>query len=157
MWGRVLGVIRWGLAAVMIAVLPALYIGPPDAVPAFGVAAVKAAYAAVPDPGVPPVPDYAWMGLDMRGLALAVPAFGHHEKGDPVREETLHAPIPIVPAEQACREDGIKRAYLTFDDGPTPAITEAILDTLDAYGIKATFFVVGRMAARYPDLAALDP
>lgn len=38
--------------------------------------------------------------------------------------------------------DGIKRVYLTFDDGPS-ANTAAILDLLAEYQVKATFFVVG--------------
>jgi len=41
---------------------------------------------------------------------------------------------------------------LTFDDGPDPTWTPQILDLLDRYGAKATFFVVGRNAARHPDL-----
>ena len=32
---------------------------------------------------------------------------------------------------------------LTFDDGPTPGVTDAILDVLERYGARATFFVVG--------------
>lgn len=39
--------------------------------------------------------------------------------------------------------DGIHRVYLTFDDGPS-IYTDDILDILDEYGVKATFFVVGR-------------
>ena len=39
--------------------------------------------------------------------------------------------------------DGIHRVYLTFDDGPS-IYTDDILDILDAYGVKATFFVIGR-------------
>ncbi|MBQ0042220.1 MAG: polysaccharide deacetylase, partial [Lachnospiraceae bacterium] len=39
--------------------------------------------------------------------------------------------------------DGIRRVYLTFDDGPS-SNTEAILKILDEYDIKATFFVCGR-------------
>lgn len=42
----------------------------------------------------------------------------------------------------------------TFDDGPDPALTPQILDTLDRYGIKATFFVVGYNVERGPDLLA---
>lgn len=42
---------------------------------------------------------------------------------------------------------------LTFDDGPFPGRTPAILDTLDAYGVKATFFMVGAMAAAHPAIA----
>jgi peptidoglycan/xylan/chitin deacetylase (PgdA/CDA1 family) len=41
---------------------------------------------------------------------------------------------------------------LTFDDGPHPKYTRQILDILDEYGIKATFFVVGENAKFYPDL-----
>jgi peptidoglycan/xylan/chitin deacetylase (PgdA/CDA1 family) len=41
---------------------------------------------------------------------------------------------------------------LTFDDGPDPATTPAILDVLRRYDIKATFFVVGARAEQHPDL-----
>ena len=42
--------------------------------------------------------------------------------------------------------------YLTFDDGPTPAVTEWILSTLEMYDAKGTFFVLGKNAELYPDL-----
>ncbi len=42
--------------------------------------------------------------------------------------------------------------YLTFDDGPTPGVTEWILATLEKYDAKATFFVLGKNAELYPDL-----
>ena len=45
-----------------------------------------------------------------------------------------------------------KQVSLTFDDGPNPIYTPIILDILDKYNAKATFFVVGKMADRYPDL-----
>ena len=41
------------------------------------------------------------------------------------------------------RTDGKKVAYLTFDDGPSTENTQNILDILNKYGIKATFFVTG--------------
>jgi peptidoglycan/xylan/chitin deacetylase (PgdA/CDA1 family) len=41
---------------------------------------------------------------------------------------------------------------LTFDDGPSPEHTPRILDLCDESGVKATFFVIGEKAARYPDL-----
>ena len=41
------------------------------------------------------------------------------------------------------RTDGKKVAYLTFDDGPSTTNTPKILDILDKYNIKATFFVLG--------------
>ena len=46
-------------------------------------------------------------------------------------------------------EDGV---FLTFDDGPTPGVTEWILSTLDKYDAKATFFVLGKNVEMYPDL-----
>ena len=42
---------------------------------------------------------------------------------------------------------------LTFDDGPFPGRTSSILNTLDAHGVKATFFMVGAMATAHPGLA----
>ena len=39
---------------------------------------------------------------------------------------------------------------LTFDDGPTPGVTEAILDTLKAHQVYATFFVIGENARKHP-------
>ena len=43
-----------------------------------------------------------------------------------------------------------KEVILTFDDGPMPAVTRNILDTLDQFCTKATFFQVGQMAIAYP-------
>lgn len=45
-----------------------------------------------------------------------------------------------------------KVVYLTFDDGPIPEVTPWVLDTLDNYGVKATFFCVGENVLRNPDL-----
>lgn len=45
-----------------------------------------------------------------------------------------------------------KTVYLTFDDGPSPANTPRVLDILDEYGVKATFFLVGESVEKYPDL-----
>lgn len=45
-----------------------------------------------------------------------------------------------------------KKVYLTFDDGPIPESTPFLLDLLDSYGIKATFFVVGDNVRKYPAL-----
>ncbi len=42
--------------------------------------------------------------------------------------------------------------YITFDDGPTPGVTEWILATLRRYNAKATFFVLGKNVEMYPDL-----
>jgi peptidoglycan/xylan/chitin deacetylase (PgdA/CDA1 family) len=45
-----------------------------------------------------------------------------------------------------------KIAYLTFDDGPSTNITPQILEILDNYNIKATFFLLGMNVDRYPEL-----
>ena len=45
-----------------------------------------------------------------------------------------------------------KVVFLTFDDGPIPEVTPWVLDTLDKYGVKATFFMVGDTVARHPEL-----
>ncbi len=47
--------------------------------------------------------------------------------------------------------DGYRKVYLTFDDGPS-VNTSAILDILDRYGVKATFFVIMREGASYEKL-----
>lgn len=47
---------------------------------------------------------------------------------------------------------GKKVVYLTFDDGPIPEETPWVLDTLDRYGIKATFFMVGDNVRKYPEV-----
>ena len=59
---------------------------------------------------------------------------------DPAPEpEKVGDPAPVV--------------YLTFDDGPHPVYTPQVLEVLDSYEVKATFFVVGDMVRRWPDPA----
>lgn len=49
------------------------------------------------------------------------------------------------------RMDPDERAvYLTFDDGPIPEMTPWVLDMLDHYGIRATFFLVGDNVRKHP-------
>lgn len=45
-----------------------------------------------------------------------------------------------------------KAVYITFDDGPIPEATPFVLDTLDRFGIKATFFMVGDNVRKHPDV-----
>lgn len=49
--------------------------------------------------------------------------------------------------------NGDKRIAFTFDDGPHPSQTKRILDILDAYGVKATFFMIGVNVENYPEAA----
>jgi peptidoglycan/xylan/chitin deacetylase (PgdA/CDA1 family) len=45
-----------------------------------------------------------------------------------------------------------KEVFLTFDDGPTPIITEKVLDLLSHYQAKATFFCIGKNVDNHPQL-----
>ena len=85
-----------------------------------------------PEPEAPPEPaEEPEPEAQPAGYQLLYPAL---YAGDP--------PAFADPQEEA--------VYLTFDDGPSP-MTGAILDALDRYGAKATFFVVGRQVERYPE------
>ena len=53
------------------------------------------------------------------------------------------------PASAASR----RRVALTFDDGPTP-LTSEYLSVLDAFGVRATFFLIGKFCDRYPELVS---
>ena len=41
---------------------------------------------------------------------------------------------------------------LTFDDGPDPEVTPRVLDVLREEGVKGSFFVIGRIAEKHPEL-----
>lgn len=45
-----------------------------------------------------------------------------------------------------------KTIYLTFDDGPTPEITDWVLDCLKKYNAKVTFFCIGKNVERFPNI-----
>ena len=44
-----------------------------------------------------------------------------------------------------------KKLFLTFDDGPDPDVTTWVLDLLDNFGAKATFFCLGANVLKYPE------
>jgi peptidoglycan-N-acetylglucosamine deacetylase len=54
--------------------------------------------------------------------------------------------------EAVCRTNSPRKLALTFDDGPNPAITLKLLELLDRYNAKATFFLIGRFVRECPDL-----
>lgn len=60
-----------------------------------------------------------------------------------IQEDTpaVEASEPIIP--ESTGQETIHKVYLTFDDGPS-IYTNEILDILDSYHVKATFFVVGK-------------
>ena len=43
-----------------------------------------------------------------------------------------------------------KAVYLTFDDGPNPKVTPLVLEILDKFEVKATFFCVGKNVQKHP-------
>jgi len=51
---------------------------------------------------------------------------------------------------EAARQRG--EIALTIDDGPDPEVTPQVLDMLDAAGVKASFFCIGRVARQHPAL-----
>ena len=72
---------------------------------------------------------------------------------------TWPAPAPLVPrvAERLgipCRLAAESGVALTFDDGPHPQGTPAVLEALAAAGATATFFLVGEQVERFPGVAA---
>jgi peptidoglycan/xylan/chitin deacetylase (PgdA/CDA1 family) len=72
---------------------------------------------------------------------------------------SLPALAPIIPS--VCRALGVPRTLagseavvaVTFDDGPHPEGTPAVLEALDRAGARASFFLVGEQVARHPTLA----
>jgi peptidoglycan/xylan/chitin deacetylase (PgdA/CDA1 family) len=78
-------------------------------------------------------------GKDVLGVSrtIEIDAAGGPRYGDQYPPETLLQPGEVV---------------LTFDDGPHPVFTQDILETLASQCTKATFFNVGEMAQRFPDV-----
>jgi peptidoglycan/xylan/chitin deacetylase (PgdA/CDA1 family) len=77
---------------------------------------------------------------------------------NPLRQ-ALRAAISTVLPRERWLVSGSRRAHadqptlsLTFDDGPHPEHTPAVLDALAKWNLTATFFIVGREAERYPQL-----
>ncbi len=64
------------------------------------------------------------------------------------RSRLLGPNVTALPPGQAARG----AVALTFDDGPDPAVTPAVLDMLERSGARGSFFCIGRQAAMHPDL-----
>jgi peptidoglycan/xylan/chitin deacetylase (PgdA/CDA1 family) len=58
--------------------------------------------------------------------------------------------IPALFPRFTWSKDSERQIYLTFDDGPTPEITDFVLECLAEYNAKATFFCIGKNAAAHP-------
>ena len=64
------------------------------------------------------------------------------------RSTILGPNITRLPPDAAQRGE----MAITIDDGPDPEVTPLVLDILDRYQAKATFFCIGKLAAQHPDL-----
>ena len=62
--------------------------------------------------------------------------------------QATHAAAPVTAAEDTEQ----KVICLTFDDGPTDSTTPKVLDILDAFGVRATFFLIGRQISGREDI-----
>lgn len=67
------------------------------------------------------------------------------QKDEDEKEKPLPKPAPLDPKG--------KYVALTFDDGPHPKVTPRVLKTLEKYGAKATFFMLGVQVEYYPNMA----
>jgi peptidoglycan/xylan/chitin deacetylase (PgdA/CDA1 family) len=76
---------------------------------------------------------------------LALAGFWLYEISENPSNQLFGSTIVSGPADQ-------RVVALTFDDGPNPPYTNAILDVLEREHVHATFFVVGRAVAAYPSI-----
>lgn len=61
--------------------------------------------------------------------------------------------IHLIYPDMTWRVEGASnKIYLTFDDGPIPEVTSFVLEELDKYQAKATFFCIGDNVRKYPDI-----
>jgi peptidoglycan-N-acetylglucosamine deacetylase len=88
--------------------------------------------------------------------------FNEIEEAGPTRVEVpIHAILPYLDDEtadslevaEASTGMGEKYVALTFDDGPDPHVTPRILHVLKEHDVKATFFMLGSQAEKYPAVA----
>jgi peptidoglycan/xylan/chitin deacetylase (PgdA/CDA1 family) len=85
-----------------------------------------------------------WAALAIAAIAIVTVGFFTYTIAHPSSQ--FFAPV----ISHLATDDDI--VALTFDDGPDPVFTPQILDALSARGARATFFVLGERAAKYPEL-----
>src|SRR6476620_2719098 len=90
-----------------------------------------------------------WRSVQLGALALFTLAIA----GVGLREVVNSSTFQLFGDYIARVETPDKIVALTFDDGPHPAYTARVLDVLDRYQIRATFFMMGRNVERYPAVA----
>jgi peptidoglycan/xylan/chitin deacetylase (PgdA/CDA1 family) len=95
------------------------------------------------------------------GIATAAQTFlGKMASASGATEFPAHAALAKPEFAKGAKVDFIRsgppdgnRVALTFDDGPTPGVTDLILDELRKRKLHATFFMIGQRIAAAPDLA----
>ncbi|MGN1116482.1 MAG: polysaccharide deacetylase family protein [Candidatus Ornithomonoglobus sp.] len=96
-------------------------------------------------------------GSDNEPYAVPEPS-GEAEADNMQNTVSANIPAPdqmqdVIDIIAASRLNGMtRRCYLTFDDGPSSAVTGEILDILAKYNAKATFFEVGKYVDQYPEI-----
>lgn len=104
-----------------------------------------------------------WARAAMLALAALAPGSLRAGEACPGNPEALGtsrvvtvdpAKLPYVGTQQYKQTVPLARGevILTFDDGPLPPMTNRVLEALDRECVKATFFIVGRMASAYPQV-----
>jgi peptidoglycan/xylan/chitin deacetylase (PgdA/CDA1 family) len=73
-------------------------------------------------------------------------------RGGPSTSPTGRSPVTAPGPAGSIKNTGSGAVALTFDDGPDPVNTPALLDLLKQHGVKATFCLVGFRARDYPDV-----
>ncbi|MFS0574909.1 polysaccharide deacetylase family protein [Sporosarcina sp. 179-K 3D1 HS] len=87
------------------------------------------------------------------------PSAGEQQSESPVDEQAVpeeESSNPVAVGNEAVNEpeeSTVKKVALTFDDGPDPKVTTQIIDTLQKYDAKATFFMLGSRVEYYPEIA----
>jgi peptidoglycan/xylan/chitin deacetylase (PgdA/CDA1 family) len=95
------------------------------------------------------------MGLTMMGSAVGAPvaqSLGQVMLSPP-EVGSAAGDYQITPYWQNKGPGLGRRVALTFDDGPSPGVTETVLDELKKRDMKATFFMIGRRVTEAPELA----
>lgn len=102
------------------------------------------------------LPVYADLGPGAHHLRLPGLASTWRVRLDPqsgrVHEIELALAQPLLVYGGPRAEQGAPRVAVTFDDGPSPAYTPQVLELLERYHARATFFVLGCCAVGHPDL-----
>jgi peptidoglycan-N-acetylglucosamine deacetylase len=87
----------------------------------------------------------------------AISSFGHillGMAGTGAALYTIGADLLAVSVTEKVRRGPVSdhAVALTFDDGPDPVFTPRVLDILAQFGVRATFFVIGKRAEQHPEI-----